>query len=326
MHDGRIINKRIKYIDTIKFGAILIVCVTHYIAIFNQELFYLWREFPTSLILKGVSGKLGVCILGVIMCYLASSSKEPNPVRYIIKRYFYFVFAGLILNFLYIITGLSSHTFGYAAIESLKLGSEIFPTFWCMCPFWVASVISYLNGKYCAHSVWIILLEILLLALVGWGWVSICLLGNVACVLLDYRMVSNWFDSCYIKFFICFLAFWAIKREESVITYLIDGLSAASFIMVVKKSKFLQTALELPFLERLGYYTMSIFLLHNLVFFTFGRWMFSLHFFDEAHGIDCFVIFIVCMFIVLLFSIVLQWCLNMLNNIVDNALELIINN
>ena len=86
--------ERLKCYDVVKFMAILMVCVTHFVAIFNPYFFYLWKTYPTKFVLDGVTGKLGVCILGVVMCYFAYKSKETNPIRYFFKRYFYFVVSG----------------------------------------------------------------------------------------------------------------------------------------------------------------------------------------------------------------------------------------
>ena len=89
--------------DTIKFMAIIVVCVLHFIVTFNPHFFYLWNTYPTKFVLEGVTGKLGVSILGVVMCFFAYKSKEINPICYFFKRYFYLQFRGGI-NVAYCIT------------------------------------------------------------------------------------------------------------------------------------------------------------------------------------------------------------------------------
>ena len=124
------------------------------------------------------------------------------------------------------------------------------------------------------------------------------------------------------KILLCLVLFVIIKREESPLTYLIDGISAALFVMVVEKSKSMQSILEkVSFISIMGKYTMSIYLLHNFFYLTLGYWLFSVQGFVVDCAVDCVLVFIECMAVVFLFAIMLQWCLDNFNKIVSNTFE-----
>lgn len=311
--------ERKKYLDTIKFGAILVICVTHFIEMFYPDHFSLWSEMPASLLLYGVSGKLGVAVLGVIMCFISMQSKEENPIRFFLKRYTYFFAAGLLINSICIATGIGDTAFNlrYLLAVSFSLGDQIFPTFWCMRSFLVASCISYINGRYGA-KIWVVVTEIVILIMGVWDWTAICLMGSLVFLLLKKEKVKGIVSNIYVKTVLCFFVFFAIKRTESQMTYYMDGIAASVFLMVTECSSLLKRILSAPkALSYLGKTTMAMFLLHPVLFFYVGNALFSTKYFYPSLGVS-FVLVLCISFIVLIpASILLQWGFDAFNGFVS---------
>ncbi len=308
-------EKRKEYLDTIKFCSIFIIIVTHFIEMFRPEYFSFWSTMPAGLILYGVSGKLGVAVLGVLMCYFAMEAKEDHPLRYFFKRYAYFLAAGLFVNAVYYVFQIASTPFNlrYFLAVSVSLGDGIFSTFWCMRSFLAASCIAYLNGKYHV-SAKIILLEILLLFLGIWDWTAICLLGSLAWNLLRNERISAIMSKWYVKVVLLFFVFIAIKRPEDQVTYYLDGLSAMIFLMVTECSRTMRAILNKPKgMKYLGKYTMTLFLLHPSIFHLIGTSLFSTKYFYPSLLVSFIVVFGISTLVLIPLSIVLQWALDAYN-------------
>ena len=88
---------RNKNVDTLKFLAVFIVFFTHYINRFGDQYRYVFYKLPSSILLYGVSGKMGVVILGVIMGWLAYGSKR-DISEAIVHRYCFFFVSVLLIN------------------------------------------------------------------------------------------------------------------------------------------------------------------------------------------------------------------------------------
>ena len=81
-------KERITYFDTIRWIAAMFIFTTHFIAAFERDIFILWDEvFPINLFMYGVTGKLAVTVLGVVLGYLAfqkgkKDAGNGNTIRY----------------------------------------------------------------------------------------------------------------------------------------------------------------------------------------------------------------------------------------------------
>ena len=210
---------------------------------------------------------------------------------------------------------------GRTFIVTMSLGDEIFPTFWCMRAFLLASFIAYLNGKFCYDNIYYLLIELFALWFVGWHWTFICLLGCFVPILLNKEMVSCLFGKPVVQQISLIVIFFLIKRDECISTYVIDGISAVIFLIVSEKSRKLKNIYgQLKLTAILGKYTMSIYLIHNLLYFTLGKWLFSLDYFELSCGKDFFFVMGVSMMAILLISIVLQKLLDLFNLFVSHLL------
>lgn len=264
-------NERIRYIDTMKLLAIFVVFATHFINRFNDSYFELWHKAPTSWVLNGVTGKLGVAVFAVILGYFAYKSREKNVAKYIIKRYIYFVLCAFFINIIYMAfgeLGLFDDRFTVKEVifNSLTLGAGIFRTFWCIRPFFIASLISKLNGK-AQSGPFVIAVEMLIIfQLTGDVWVPICLMGNMAAVLMSSDRFMSLFRYIWVRCAVYLAVFFLIKRPESNTTYVVDGICAVLMILALKESRHIRKVLDWEPLASQGKNTMAMYLIHVVIY------------------------------------------------------------
>ncbi len=297
---------RESYIDTLKLFSIFIVYLTHFIAYFHSEYFYLWTRSPFSIFLNGVTGKLGVAFFSVCVGYFAFLSKEMNPLFYIIRRYFYFVVCGFVINLVFAI-GKGNLSLKVIS-ESLLLGSGIFPTYWCIQSFFIGSVISYFNSYYKIQDAFIIL-EIIIFYSLGKTWIAICLLGNLTVLFSRDDTFENILKRKAVKIFLLLLIFLLIKRSESELTYLIDGIGSLIFLLVVKNSDFLKRIFGTRFFAAQGKNVMAIYLFHTCFFIKGGKLFFNILSF-LPYKVQFVLVLVLCWIALILFSYPMNWILN----------------
>lgn len=209
---------------------------------------------------------------------------------------------------------------GRTFIETMSLGSEIFPTFWCMRAFLLASSIAYLNGMFCYDNIYFLFIELAVLWFVGWYWTFICLLGCFVPILLNKDIITGLFGRPIVQLICLMTLFLLIKRDECISTYIIDGISAVILLIVIDNSRWLKFILCRLKFSAMGKYTMSIYLVHNLIYFTLGKWLFSIGSFESSYGNDFFFVMVVCMMTILPIAFVLQYFLDVCNLFVSRIL------
>ena len=264
-------NERIRYIDTLKLLAIFVVFATHFINRFNDSYFELWHKAPTSWMLNGVTGKLGVAVFAVILGYFAYKSREQNVAKYILKRYIYFVLCAFFINIIYMAfgeLGLFDDRFTVKEVifNSLTLGAGIFRTFWCIRPFFIASLISKLNGKAQAGPLVIAVEMLIIFQLTGDVWVPICLMGNMAAVLMSSDRFMSLFKYIWVRCAVYLAVFFLVKRPESNTAYVIDGICAVLLILTLKESHHIRKVLNWEPLASQGKNTMAMYLIHVVIY------------------------------------------------------------
>ena len=262
---------RIRYLDTLKLLAIFIVFATHFINRFNEDYFQLWHKAPTSWVLNGVTGKLGVAFFAVILGYFAYRSKEPDVTKYVIKRYIYFFLCGLFINSIYAAfgsAGIFDDTYSVKEVltVSLTLGAGIFRTFWCIRPFFIASILSKLNGKAGAGPFTVLVEMLIMFQIMGDVWVSICLIGNLVAIAMSNEKFMSIFRHVWVRWPAYLAVFFLIKRPESWQTYLIDGICASLMILALSESRWLRKVLDWEPLAVQGKNTMAMYLVHVVVY------------------------------------------------------------
>lgn len=266
---------RIRYLDTLKLLAIFIVFATHFINRFNEEYFRLWHKAPTTWVLNGVTGKLGVAIFAVILGYFAYRSKESNVTKYVIKRYIYFLLCALFINSIYAALGSAgifddTYTLKEVLTVSFTLGAGIFRTFWCIRPFFIASILSKLNGKAGAGPFAVLVEMLIMFRIMGDVWVSICLMGNLVAIAMSNEKFMSVFRHIWIRWPVYLAVLFLIKRPESWQTYLIDGICASLMILALSESRYIRKVLDWEPLAAQGKNTMAMYLVHVVVYRLVG--------------------------------------------------------
>ncbi len=285
---------RKNYFDGLKYISIFIIYFSHFIVFFHPEYVKLWIEPPFSFLIRGITGKYSVAILGVCLAYFAYGSKEINASVYFLRRYFYFLASGLLINTIIAVltkllpydqlynsglsglAGMSTTSMVWEVLrESLLLGRNIYPTFWCMSSFFGASVFAYLAGRAEVKTVGIVV-GILWFWLSGQVWVAICLLGCIYKIIADNTELKRLLSYWPVRIIWSAFALLIIRRNESVFTYLLDGISAVMILGVVDNSPVLQKVLSAKFLSWGGKNVMGIFLVHVPVYVCLGTWLFRI--------------------------------------------------
>lgn len=269
---------RVKYFDSLRFMAIFLVYLVHFIDYFHPEYFSFWSVLPYSLLLEGVSGKLGVALFGVLLGYFAYLSKEDHAGRYILKRYAFFVISALVINSLYAISAFiqgDKLSIVGVLVESFTLDDDIFPTYWCIPVFFVASILSYLNGKAKVPAL-CILLEIAIFYKLQNIWLAVCLMGNLV-ARYQLEPCADVLKNRIIRIVLWVVLFFAIKRPECNTTYMIDGMCCTLMIMLVMRGNLVRKILSWDWLACIGQQGMAIYILHPICYVTFGpilfRWL-----------------------------------------------------
>ena len=300
-------RQRTLYFDTIRFLACFWVFTTHFIARFDSGLFRFWNTLPTSLLLKGMSGKLAVAVFAVLLGYFSARGgcREKSTLRYLADRYLYFFASGLVVNSLYGIAGHlnlleTAPSLWQVLRSSLTIDSDIFPAFWCMREFLFGSLLCFLNGKY-RVGLFGAVAESAILFLLGSPWTGLCLLG---CLL--WRISEQGLDQALerpaLAGLLFLVSFCLIKRPESTVTYLLDGVFALITLLILRRQRALQKLLDWHPLAGLLKNYMAIYLIHSLIYELFAPPIYALcrdlpHVlrFLTAYG-GCFVLIVLASF------------------------------
>ena len=314
---------RIRYLDTLKLLAIFIVFVTHFINRFNDSYVSLWHTPPASWVLNGVTGKLGVAVFAVILGYFAYRSKEPSVTKYVIKRYIYFLLCALFINSIYTAFGNAgifddTHTVKEVIVTSLTLGAGIFRTFWCIRPFFIASVISKLNGMSKAGPLTVLVEMLIMFQIMGDVWVSICLMGDLVAIAMPNEKFMSIFSHVWVRWPVYLAVFFLVKRPESWQTYLIDGACASLMILALSRSRYIRRVLDWEPLAVQGKNTMAMYLVHVLVYRLAGM---AAGLGSDSSGVFFFIIMMVSWALVVALSFPLTKLLDMLTKLCMKPVE-----
>lgn len=304
-------KKRAYELDTLKFFAIFLVFTTHFISFWNYGVYSkMYIETPTKYLFLGLTGKLGVAILAVLCGYFSyTGDTNKSFLYYTIKRYGYFFFCGLFINTIY---GIINHDSIFYIIKvSLKLGSEIFPTYWCMREFFVASVISYFFRKNNAKIIDIIIF-IILCYYMGFLWVAIALMGALAPNILKRKYLNKWVK--VVLFVFSSLLIW---QDESITTYIFDGVFTLVLLLIIENSNNLINILSYRITSSLGANSMAIFIIHPLIYTYVGKMLFGNYL--STGGMHLFVGYIICFLITCILSFPLTKFLSLYNQLFDFA-------
>ena len=310
------------YIDTLKLFAIFHIFLKHFVSRFHKEYSHYWHIPPMSWIFEGITGKCCVAFLGVCLGYFAYKCTEKRPTVYIVRRYCFFFICGLLINTIRVVLNsagllnLSVEINGFwdalriISVESLCLGRKLFVTFWCMLPFFVSSVLSYINGRANVKAVGLIV-QIAFCMILNQVWIAVCMIGAVVAALEKEEKVGKLFGLWYIRVLVFVACFFAVKRSETDITYLIDGICSGLIMLIFLFWPKLQRVFSIPFFASQGKNLIAIYLIHTTVYNTVGKWLFEVIAFPRY----CFTFITVmacCWIIIVLLSYPLTYLINKL--------------
>lgn len=317
------VSSRMNYFDSLRLIAMIIIFVTHFIGDFHTAYFSLWREFPTVILLKGVSGKLAVALFGILLGYFAFLTKDKSFTHYVIKRYAFFAISGFIINLLFAIAGNFSSAFTeYSFINvmeaTIKLSDKIFEPYWCMAPFFIASVISYLNNKANISGLGIAL-EMFMFMLISNVWVSVCLMGNLVAKYQDHRFL-NFLNHKMVRIVLWCVIFILIKTPtfNVNIAYLLKGVCCSVMLLIIMRGHVVKKILNNSFMACIGKKGMGILILHTLLYSFLGPILFDC-FAQMPYACAFCLTMLICFAVVVLLSFPLMWFVNKLTNIIGDV-------
>lgn len=262
-------KQREKMYDAIKYLAIFLVMIDHFLFDAGYSLKNYWHVYPYNLFLYGVGGKLGVGIFAVISGYFAYKAGRKQPfMLYVLKRYFYFVICGFIANCFYYALNYTdirnSASFGLVIGQAVFLDCLIFTTFWFARSFFAGSIFAFILGKYKIRQPETIFLIIVLVYLADDYtaiYIADCLLGCALYNVLekDYDLLKK-----QIVHLLIFIAiFFLMKRDSDDMAYFIWGICGFLLILLVKYNKIFHKIFDNRFMAFYGQRTMALLILHN---------------------------------------------------------------
>lgn len=337
-------NTREKWIDSVRFIAILVVFCTHFIAAFHAEASKFWHSGVTGVILCGITGKFAVAMFAVILGYFAAFTAEKKGFcleSYICKRYIRFLAA---ISFTIIITELLVGTFSLADIsngvhlikdnffvsksvssilvilrECFLFGDSIFPLFWCMNSFFYASVIIAIVFSVLKYDCWetkvsfseklkipaVLITVIIITSFSGYIWIGIGCMGGLV----------YWFNKnvdCSGKAVLAGCAaifiiykFIAWNYPENNMVYAIQGIVCSLIFCALWKCRKAKEFLNNKSLSKGGEFSFYIYTSHILIMYTWGYYIM-----DYLLGICSFKLAFVLTFIsTVMIVLIVSWLL-----------------
>lgn len=324
-------RERLKYLDSLKFIAIFIVFTMHFINKYGDTYRHLFHDMPTSIALYGISGKMGVAILAVIMGLLAYYTKR-DIGKAIVHRYLFFFISVIAIDLGYVV-------YNYMALDTrpdmltffragICLEDLYFPALWFIKDFFIGYVIIVLNSRSNV-KVWGVLLEIAVFIMFSEIWIAICLLGNVVALLLNDGFVLRALKTRrVIRLVLCIIAYGITKVPvETNLGYMAYGIATVLIILVINSSDLMNSLLSINWFAFLGRYSWGFFLVHALIYHIVGRYIFNMEMYTNQNGyvirfILCFLTCLVCNIVV---SVPLTKTINWVSNKLEKFLEQVSN-
>lgn len=321
---------RIVYLDTIRFLAVLWVFHTHFIAAYAKTG---WRNLlkivPFKLVFQGVTGKLAVTVLCIVLGYLAckKGQSKTSTFQYAIRRYIYFFSIALFLNTLYVILAkaeilpLASQSLGIRQIlySSVFLKSNIVGLFWCLRPLYTASLICFINGKY-NLSYKEVLIESVIFIFIKETWIGIGILGNLAERLLQEEKVNSVMQKWYVQLVLIIAVSASIKRSESNTTYLIDGICMMMVVMIIANNRWIKGALEFRWWQSCNKHYMGVFINHVIIYKLVTTYIFG-GFSTGNRRPQVLLAYFICLVLIILLAGPIEYIVNKLVKVFISCLE-----
>lgn len=286
--------RREDWIDACRFYAILVIMVTHFLAMFLPAALALWEEPPASLLLGGLTGKFSVAFFFVLLGYFAG---RPRAFRlrdfglYALRRYGQFSFFVLLstlgyLGLAYVLTWLLhtpdenvrrvlSDGFQYNLLYLLRdaflLEDNYNGTLWCMRQLFAASLLCRLLGclpgrmdRRLRAGVIALVWALSLLAGRDWVWLGAAALGALLRLLPEDGALLRR-PAALAVVGLAALACIKAPLEEGLALYALQGIGAFLLGLALLRLPRVQRKLATPPFPRLGRISMGLFVAHTPV-------------------------------------------------------------
>lgn len=233
-------KNRIYYLDTFRFLAALLIFLTHYINRFSPDSF---RFLP-----RGVTGKLGVAMLCVILGYFAykkGMNTKKTVAECLLERYLYFVLIiiayAIVASCVHLYVNNSSFMELVQIIikDGFTLSREHNNMFWSLIPMLIGSGICYYAGRGRLRGIDITLI-LIMCYLLGEVWILNCVLGAYLVLCENNERAQQWLGKIWIQAILLVSAVWIIRGDESNWIYLMDGIACLFCVLVCMNNKYLR--------------------------------------------------------------------------------------
>ena len=336
--------KRMPFLDSIRFIACTWVFINHFIDDLFPLYFAFWKMKPFSYVLSGYHVKVGVAAFAVILGYLAAKSgtnKNRSFLRYTVDRYSYFFVAGLLANtiilafvlftpeYMHILNVRADGTsIGSALLEifrnSVLLDAEIYETFWFIKPFFYASIICFVLGRFEVGLIPVVVLDFIFYT-TGQGWIAICLLGVLLFRITEDGIYKSALSNRSVKIGMLVLSIALIKLlpEESALTYLVDGISNLLFLLVMFNSDLLQKLFRWSGIKTITGKYMAFLILHRQVLHVLASLLNRRYEGILNTHAGFFGVMLLCYVVTILLCFPMDWLLNTLHKFICKVLTYI---
>jgi peptidoglycan/LPS O-acetylase OafA/YrhL len=292
-------ENRIKWIESLKLLAALLVFTTHFLAEFKSELLTFWEEGE---LLYGISGKLAVSFFFLMSGFFAMKVKRDDAWKYITKRYLRLVLPVLLIETTVFVLVccfkairieawlptnmtkqyISFYDIGYEMFlkDVFLLDSNVVVTYWCNSMLLLGPIIVMLlhglydsikaEGRNSLSLIIAFLIPAFIAAKTGNIWYTICLMGAVLYLIIQKK--SLFFQWIWVKASLFILVFLCIRTPETEAGYFWKGMASSCLFLIVFYGKWIKRVLNKRFFHIFSQYSFEIYLLHtpvNLLIITF---------------------------------------------------------
>lgn len=313
--DNYVKHRKNEY-DLLRVHAFLMVFLGHFNAEYQNNRYLQGTSTfgkVFDFIVHSWTPKFGVCIFCILVGFFSARVKK----NYIVKRYFYFLVAGLLINVVFYlrhrIAGLNDIAVSQVLVQSVLLDNQIFPTFWCIRDFFIGGVLSQLNGR-ARTGPFEVVLQILFFYMLGASpFICACLIGHL---LKNYEdRIIAWIDNRTVQIVILVgipLAINAISYWEGTNNYyLVNGIFACLYVRAFTNNATLRKiALKMTKVSSVLVCYMGMFLIHTTVYEVIGRRAFRCFSNPETNKYAFMTVLTICLLITMVLAIPINWLIN----------------
>ena len=291
--------KRVKWVDSVRFLAIFLIMITHYLASFFPSALSLWEPGPFFWLFGGVTGKLSVAVFCVLLGYYACTPKSfsfSGFGLYTVRRYFQLAFFAFLATLLFLLGGYAvtwlfhtpdeavfrilsdgpRYNLMYLLRDAFLLEDHYIDTLWCMQDLMLASVVCRLFGylperiRPGVRAVLACALITLLLVVNAafFIWTCVGLMGCLVRLAVEAARTRPQLTAPVPCLFLLAVSLVLLKLplSEGPLLYFLEGVIGFVWIFLIFFSDGAQRFLSHPPLPQLGKLSLGLFVIHTPVY------------------------------------------------------------